>query len=72
MEVTTPLSTPQENPQLTTAILDKESAYKTGHSSNITDFMSGYYPILRMLKYRSVITYLSPLYSSYFVWSCFI
>lgn len=29
MEVTTPLSTPQENP-LTTTDQDKESAYKTG------------------------------------------
>ena len=28
MEVTTPLSTPQESP-LTTTILDKESAYNT-------------------------------------------
>ena len=28
MEVTTPLSTPEESP-LTTTILDKESAYKT-------------------------------------------
>ena len=39
MEVTTPVSTPQESP-LTTPVLDKESAYKTGNfvKSNRKDF----------------------------------